>query len=139
MDVSLAIRIGYIDALDGAISAEIFDAFALPENTPYPYVLIGSQTETQREVSNGKVYDVTVQIDVVTGSKDPIGRRESELIAAEIEAIINPDSENDIDISASGYVIADTNRDQGFSQSDRNGIFYINRKIIIYRHICHKL
>lgn len=139
MDVSLAIRIGYIDALEGAISAEIFDAFALPENTPYPYVLIGSQTETQREVSNGKVYDVTVQIDVVTGSKDPIGRRESELIAAEIEAIINPDSENDIDISASGYVIADTNRDQGFSQSDRNGIFYINRKIIIYRHICHKL
>lgn len=139
MDVSLAVRIGYVDALSGAISAEIFDAFALPENTPYPYVLIGSQTESQREVLDGKVYDVTVQIDVVTGSQDPIGREQSELIAAEIEDIINPDSGVDIDIRDYGYAVADTSRDMGFNQSGRNGIFYINRKIIIYRHLCHKL
>lgn len=138
MEVSLAVRIGYVSALDGNISAEVFDAFALPENTPYPYVLISSQTEVQREVTDGKVYDVTVQIDVVTGSQEPIGRQQAEEIASEIENIINPDTYQDIDIATYGYRIADTNRELGFSQFDRNGIFYINRKIIIYRHLCHK-
>lgn len=138
MELSLAIRIGYVSALSG-ISAPVFDAFALPENTPYPYVLISSQTEVQREVTDGKVYDATVQIDVVTGSQEPIGREDAEIIAAEIEDLINPDYAIDIDISAYGYDIGDTNRELGFSQSDRNGIFYINRKIIIYRHICHKI
>lgn len=138
MELSLAIRIGYVSALSG-ISAPVFDAFALPENTPYPYVLISSQTEVQREVTDGKVYDATVQIDVVTGSQEPIGREDAEIIAAEIEDRINPDYAIDIDISAYGYGIGDTNRELGFNQSDRNGIFYINRKIIIYRHICHKI
>lgn len=139
MELSLAIRIGYVEALDGVLIAPVFDAFALPENTPYPYVLISSQTEFQRDVTDGKVYDATVQMDVVTGSKDPIGREQAEEIAAEIEGLINPDSATDIDISAHGYRIGDTKRDMGFSQSDRNGIFYINRKIIIYRHLCHKI
>ena len=53
-------------------------------------------------------------IDIVTGSMDPIGRDQAEGIADEIEAIINPDNGNDIDISAYGYVIGDTNREQGF-------------------------
>lgn len=135
----MAIRTGYVSALKGNISAPVFDAFALPEDTTYPYVLLSSQTEVQREVANGKVYDATVLVDIVTGSQDPIGREESEVLAEEVEAIINPDSDVDIDITQYGYRIADTNREQGFDQSARNGVFYVFRKLLRYRHIVHKI
>ena len=139
MELSEAIRTGYFDNLQGAVSAPGFDAFALPEGTPYPYWLVSSQTEVQREVTDGKVYDATVLIDIVTGSMDPIGRDQAEGIADEIEAIINPDNGNDIDISAYGYEIGDTNREQGFDGFARSGSFYIFRKLIRYRHIIHKI
>lgn len=139
MEISEAIRTGYFDNLLGVVSAPGFDAFALPEGTSYPYWLVSSQTEVQREVTDGKVYDTTVLIDIVTGSMDPIGRDQAEGIADEIEAIINPDSADDIDISMYGYSIGDTNREQGFDSFARNGSFYIFRKLIRYRHIIHKI
>lgn len=139
MELSLAIRIGYTDALDGFISAPVFDAMALPENTPYPYVLLSSQTEMQRDVDGCKVYDATVLIDIVTGSEEPIGRESAEEIAGEIEDIINPDDGIDIDITSNGYRVAGTKREQGFDTSARNGNYYIFRKLIRYRHIVHKL
>lgn len=139
MELSLAMRTGYMTALDGIISAPVFDAYALPENTPYPYVLLSSQTESQREVTDGKVYNATLLVDIVTGSMDPIGRDQGEGIASEIEDIINPDNEDDIDLSAYGYVVGDTNREQGFDGYSRNGKYYIFRKLLRYRHIAHKI
>lgn len=139
MELSLAVRIGYFEALDGVISAPVFDAFALPENTTYPYVLLSSQTSVQRNVDTCKVYDATVLVDIVTGSQDPIGREQAETIAGEIEAIVNPDDAADISIEINGYRIANTNREQDFDTSARNGIFYIYRKLLRYRHLIHKL
>ncbi len=139
MELSEAIRTGYFDYLQGVVSAPGYDAYALPENTPYPYWLVSSQTELQREVTDGKVYDATVLIDIVTGSTDPIGRDQAEGIADEIEAIINPDDATDIDISMYGFVIGDTNREQGFDGFARSGSFYIFRKLLRYRHIIHKI
>lgn len=139
MELSLALRTGYFDNMNGVISAPMFDAFALPEDVSYPYVLVSSQTEVQREVTDGKVYDVTSLFDIVTGSMDPIGRAQAEAIADEIEAIINPDDASDIDISAYGYSIGDTNREQGFDDWQRRGPLYIYRKLLRYRHIIHKI
>lgn len=139
MELSLAVRVGYFEALDGVISVPVFDAFALPENTTYPYVLLSSQTSVQRNVDICKVYDATVLVDIVTGSQDPIGRAQAETIAGEVEAIINPDDADDINIEINGYRIANTNREQDFDTSARNGIFYIYRKLLRYRHLIHKL
>lgn len=139
MELSLAVRVGYFEALDGVISAPVFDAFALPENTTYPYVLLSSQTSVQRNVDICKVYDATVLVDIVTGSQDPIGRAQAETIAGEVEVIINPDNAADINIEINGYRIANTNREQDFDTSARNGIFYIYRKLLRYRHLIHKL
>lgn len=139
MELSLAVRIGCFEATDGVISAPVFDAFALPENTTYPYLLISSQTSVQRNVDGCKVYDATTLFDIVTGSQDPIGREQSELIAAEVESIINPDDGYQINIERHGYRIANTVREQDFDSSARNGIFYIYRKLLRYRHLIHKL
>lgn len=139
MELSLAIRKGLFSALSGVISAPVFDAYALPENTPYPYVLLSSQTSVQRYVDGCKVYDATGLIDIVTGSMDPIGRERSELIAGEIEAIVNPDDGYDIYIEADGYRISYTNREQDFDTTARNGGFYIFRKLLRYRYLVHKI
>lgn len=139
MELSLAIRKGLFSALSGIISAPVFDAYALPENTPYPYVLLSSQTSVQRLVDTCRVYDATVLIDIVTGSADPIGRAQSEMIASEIEAIVNPDNNIDIYTEANGYRISYTNREQDFDSSARNGGFYIFRKLLRYRFLVQKL
>lgn len=139
MELSLAIRTALYQSLDGIISAPVFDAYALPENTPYPYVLLSSQTSVQRLVDTCRVYDATALIDIVTGSLDPIGRAQSEMIASEIEAIVNPDNNSDIYTEANGYQISYTNREQDFDTSARNGGFYIFRKLLRYRFLVQKL
>lgn len=139
MELSEALRTGYFDNLQGVVSAPGYDAYALPEDAQYPYWLVSSQTELQREVTDGKVYDATVLIDIVTGSFDPIGRDQAEGIADEIEAIINPDNAADIDISMYGFIIGDTNREQGLDDWERRGSLYIFRKLLRYRHIIHKI
>lgn len=139
MELSLAIRTSLFQSLDGIISAPVFDAYALPENTPYPYVLLSSQTSVQRLVDTCRVYDATALIDIVTGSLDPIGRAQSEMIASEVEAIVNPDNNSDIYTEANGYQVSYTNREQDFDTSARNGGFYIFRKLLRYRFLVQKL
>src|SRR5690606_1682288 len=101
--LSKAVRTGYYTALSGVISAPVFDAFALPNSVDYPYVLISSQTSVQRSIKRCKVYDLSIVIDIVTGSPNVIGMSQAEDIAEEIENIINPDTFQDIDIRANGY------------------------------------
>ena len=139
MILSEAVRTAYFQALNGVISASVFDAFALPERTPYPYVLLSTQLGSQREVTDGKVYDCSMLIDIVTGSTDPIGREQAEAIAAEIDDIINPDDGSDLDLTPYGYSMGDTNMEQSFDDSQRNGIFYIYRKLVRYSHIAYKI
>lgn len=139
MELSKAVRTGYFSALAGNISAPVYDAFAIPEQPKYPYVLISSQTSIQRTVKRCKVYDLTINIDVVTGSDSTIGMNQAEDISEEIENIVNPDTFIDIDITSSGYRIADTRRLSDGQLTSKNDIYYIYRKIITYSHLIHKL
>lgn len=139
MELSLAIRTALYQSLDGVISAPVFDAYALPENTPYPYVLLSSQTSTQRLIDTCRVYDATVLIDIVTGSQDPIGRAQSESIASEVEAIVNPLNNVDIYTEINGFRVSYTNREQDFDTSARNGGYYIFRKLLRYRFLVEKI
>lgn len=139
MELSKAVRTGYYTALSGVISAPVFDAFALPNNIDYPYVLISSQTSVQRTVKRCKVYDLSIVIDIVTGSPNVIGMSQAEDIAEEIENIINPDTLEDIDIRANGYKIGDTRRIADNQITTKNEVNYIFRKLITYSHIIHKI
>lgn len=139
MELSKAVRTGYYTALSGVISAPVFDAFALPNEVNYPYVLISSQSSVQRSIKRCKVYDLSIVIDIVTGSPNVIGMSQAEDIAEEIENIINPDTFEDIDIRSNGYKIGDTRRIADNQITTKNEVNYIFRKLITYSHIIHKI
>lgn len=139
MELSKAVKTGYFSALSGNISAPVYDAFAIPEQAQYPYVIISSQTSVQRTVKRCKVYDLSVNLDIVTGSQDTIGMSQAEDIAEEIENIVNPDTFEDIDITTNGYRIADTRRLSDGQLTGKNDLYYIYRKIITYSHLIHKI
>lgn len=135
MELSKAIRTGYYSALNGVISAPVYDAFAIPEQVQYPYVLVSNQTSVQRYLKTCKAYDVQIILDIVTGSTDTIGMSDAEDIAEEIENIINV---GDIDISANGYVIGNTFRVGDGHLTSKNDKYYIYRKLLTYSHIVSK-
>lgn len=144
MELSKAIRTGYFGALNGnvtyaSVAVPIYDSFALPQDaTSYPYILLSTQTDDQREQKTGKTLNATILIDVVTGAKDSIGRGQSEDIAEQIEDIINPDSNTSIDITANGWRISDTLRSQSFEFTDKNDKYYIFRKLLRYSLLISK-
>lgn len=144
MELSKAIRTGYFNSLDGNVTfnsnvVPVFDAFAIPEGVSYPYILLSSQTSTQGNLKRCKRYNASILIDIVTGSSDPIGRSDAEDIAEQIEDIINPDSFEDLNINVNGYDIGNTSRAGDNDLSDKNGIYYIFRKLITYDHIITKI
>lgn len=144
MELSKAIRTGYFNALDGnltfnSIVVPVFDAYAVPDGVSYPYILLSSQTSTQGNLKRCKRYNASILIDIVTGSTDPIGRSDAEDISEQIEDIINPDSFEDLNININGYDIGNTSRSGDNDLSDKNGIYYIFRKLITYDHIITKI
>jgi len=144
MELSKAVRTAYFTALDGNITfnsnvVPVFDAYAIPDGVPYPYILLSSQTSNQGNLKRCKRYDASILIDIITGSTDPIGRGDAEDIAEQIEDIINPDSFADLNLNANGYDIGNTSRAGDTDLSDKNGIYYIYRKLITYDHIITKL
>lgn len=143
MELSQAIRTGYFQALNGNVlhngtAVRIFDVFAL-SGADYPYILLSSQTGGQRGQKTGKVYEATILIDIVTGGLTPIGRAQSEGIAEQIENIINPDSNIDLDITQYGYHIGQTVREEDSDLGDKREQYFIHRKLMRYRHLVSKL
>lgn len=144
MELSKAIRTAYYAALDGnvlfnALPVPIYDAFAIPDNITYPYILLSSQTSNQLQIKRRKRFNASIIIDVVTGSTDPIGRSNSEDIAEKIDIIINPSDFSDLNLLAYGYQLGNTIRENDTDLADKNGLFYIFRKILTYNHLIVKL
>lgn len=144
MELSKAIRTAYYTALNGNVTfnsnvVPVFDAFAIPDGVTYPYILLSSQTSVQGNLKRCKRYSASILIDIVTGSADPIGRSDAEDIAEQIEDIVNPDSFADLNLNVNGYDIGNTSRAGDSDLSDKNGIYYIFRKLITYDHIVTKL
>lgn len=144
MELSKAVRTAYFTALDGniifnSIAVPVYDAYAVPDGIPYPYILLSSQTSNQLSIKRCKRYNVSVIVDIVTGSTDVIGRSDAEDIAEQIEDIINPDDFTDLDLSANGYQLGNTSRDNDTDLTDKNNIYYIYRKLLTYSHLAVKL
>ncbi len=141
MELSKAIRTAYFTALDGNITfnsnvVPVFDAYAVPDGVTYPYILLSSN---QLTIKRCKRYNTSVLVDIVTGSTDPIGREQAEDIAEQIDNIINPDTFVDLDLSAYGYQLGNTTRDNDSDLTDKNNIYYIYRKLLTYNHLIIKL
>lgn len=144
MELSKAVRTAYFEALDGNITfnsvvVPVYDAYAVPDGIPYPYILLSSQTSNQLSIKRCKRYNSSILIDIVTGSTDPIGRSDAEDIAEQIEDIINPDTFTDLDLSDYGYQLGNTTRESDNDLTDKNNIYYIYRKLLTYSHLIVKI
>lgn len=144
MELSKAIRTAYYTALNGQITfngnvVPVFDAYAIPNNVVYPYILLSSQTSNQLRIKRCKRYNSSILIDIVTGSTDPIGRSDSEDIAEQVEDIVNPDTYEDLDLSAYGYQLGNTFLDGDTDLTDKNNIYYVYRKLLTYSFLAVKL
>ncbi len=144
MELSKSVRTAYFTALNGNILFEskvvpVFDAYALPDGIPYPYILLSSQTSNQLRIKRCKRYNSSILIDIVTGSTDPIGRSDAEDIAEQIEDIINPDTFVDLDMTSSGFQIGNTTREGDNDLTDKNNIYYVYRKLLTYSFLAVKL
>ena len=144
MELSKAVRTAYFTALDGQITFDsnivpVFDAYAVPDDVKYPYILLSSQTSNQLSIKRCKRYNASILIDIVTGSTDPIGRSDAEDIAEQVDAIVNPDTFIDPDLSAYGYQLGNTLRDGDNDLTDKNGLYYIYRKLLTYNFLIIKI
>lgn len=144
MTLSKALRTGYFAKLNGSVMngidpVPVYDVFGIPEVSGYPYILLSNQTSTQQGAKSGKSYEATILIDIVTGDTQVNNREQAETIADQIELLVNPDDRSDIDITANGYEIGDTIREEDSDLGAKNDQYYIVRKLMRYRHIITKL
>lgn len=142
MQLSKAIREAYFTSLNGVIMnglnpVPVFDSFALPENTAYPYILLSTQNNVQRGLKRCRFWDCDVLVDIVTGDINPIGRDTGEEIAEQVENIINPYSYTDLTLNG-GYVIGNTILNGDTDLESKNDTHYVYRKLLTFNHLISK-
>ena len=135
MDLSKALKAGYFQALYPEIGVPIYDAFSIPEMAPYPYVIISSITTSEIANTSCKKFNADVTLDIVTGFTRPTGMDQAFDIAEDIEAIINPTNKVDINITAYGWNIGNTNLATSDSLQLRTSEYWIYRNVRTYSHI----
>lgn len=140
MELSSAIRKGFFSALSGITyngqPVAVYDSFALPESAGFPYILLSSQTSSERLVKGCKMWGATLLVDIVTGSLNPVGRFPAEQIAEQVETRVNT---TDIDISLDGYQLAQTRRESDTELPSKNNQYFIFRKLMRYSFKINKL
>lgn len=134
MDISLALKSGYFQALSPAIGIPVYDAFSIPAGASYPYVIISEINPVEIVNSKCKSYNVTVTLDVVTGFSSPVGMNQAFEISEDIENIINPPNRQYIDLTSMGYQIGQT-RASAIPNQLRSDNYWIYRNIKTYSHI----
>jgi len=135
MDLSLALKTAYFQALSPEIGVSVYDAFAIPESVSYPYVIISSVDVTEDVNSGCKSWNATVTLDVVTGFGNPTGMNSAWEIGGLIEAIINPNSRASIDLSSGGYKCIQTRLSGSTAIQLRSDNYWIYRNIRSYSHL----
>lgn len=144
MELSLAVRTGIYQALLNNVThngevVKAYDAYALPQTAEYPYILLSSQNDAQRDTKLVRPYDANIIVEVVTAYLQPVGRKTSEEIFDQVEAIINPDDRTQIDLSPYGYKLGDTVNSGSTQITAKNDMFYVYRKLTTYSFLISKL
>lgn len=86
------IRKAYWTALNNTITYKgspvpCYDTFA-PDNSVFPYILIGNQTQADDKDNQEYNYVTTIVLDVVTGAIAPYGRLDADSIADSILQLV---------------------------------------------------
>lgn len=139
MDISLAIKSGYFQALSPEIGIPVYDAFAVPPGAVYPYVVISEITASERLPNGCKIYNATVTLDVVTGFSAPTGMNEAWNISEDITNIVNPMDLQDLDIDGDGWRIGETRLVGSNPIQLRTDNYWLYRSILTFSHIVYPI
>lgn len=138
MIVSQAIRTAIYNLLEGAVfygmtPVAVYDAFSIPEGANYPYILLTSQSDSERLTKGRRPSDGDVMIEAVTGFKSPEGMELAEELMSQVNALVNPRDRSDFPVI--GYELGDIRVSRSYNLTAKNDIYYVYRKIIIYSYI----
>lgn len=139
MDVSLAIKSGYYQALVPEILVPVYDAFSIPANATYPYVIIASIEVSERLPNGCEIYNVVATLDVVTGFSSPTGMNEAWNISEDIKSIVRPSDGSDLDLSSYGWVIGETRLLGSNPVQLRTDNYFIYRNVLQFSHIIYPM
>lgn len=137
MDISLALKTGYFQALNPEIGIPIYDAFSVPSNAVYPYVIIADISAQERLPNGCKIYNATVTLDVVTGFNSPTGMNQVWEISEDIRAIIDPNDFSDLNITSYGWDIGETRLVGSNPVQLKTGTYWIYRSLLTFSHIVY--
>jgi len=144
MELSLAIREGVYEALSGNVifdgsPLKVYDAFAFPPTASYPYILLSSQNNSQRNTKFVRPQDAGIIVEVVWGDLQPVGFKKAEELMEQVQNIINPNDRTQLDITSKGYRIGDTINVGGPNLTAKNAAYYVYRKLATFNFIVSTL
>ena len=133
MDISLAIKTGYFQALSPEIGIPIYDS--VPNSAIYPYVIIASIIPSEKLPNGCLVYDCVVTLDLVTGSNSGTGMNSVWNISEQIRNIIRPLNGSDLDLTSYGWKIGETRGLPDNPIQFKTDNWWIYRNILTFSHI----
>lgn len=139
MDISLALKTGYFQALNPEIGIPIYDAFSVPSNAVYPYVIIADISVQERLPNGCKIYNATVTLDIVTGFTSPTGMNAAWNISEDITDIVNPMNLQDLNIEGNGWGIGETRLASSNPVQLKTGTYWIYRNVLQFSHIVYPI
>lgn len=118
----------YVELI-GGLGLAVYSAGAVPQSQEYPYVIV-SEIQAIQRVFEGLQWNVFGTIQIVTGSVNPIGKRQSYELAEQIDNVIN----NGVQHSGNGYVMDSTYLQSSTTLDEEGSFGYIYRNIRFYTH-----
>lgn len=129
MNVNEFILRAYSDLIEGA-GIDVYVAGAVPPNKSYPFAVITEVQVSERLVRPHRQWVVFGTIEVVTGSKSPIGWTTCLQLSDQVDGAINDGSQ----YKDNGYIIHSTYLQNSLTLPEQGDFGYVYRNIMTYIH-----
>ncbi len=106
------LQVAVFQALDTALSVPVYDA--VPDNEPYPYVVIGNATQNEWDTDADIGYEITLQVHAWS---DYRGMDELKTLQAAIHGALHR-----AELSVTGYNVITAEVEQSQSMLDGDGV-----------------
>lgn len=140
-DYQYAVRKGYyqrlyLNVMLNNSPVAVFDTFA-PNDSPYPYIILSTQTAVDDSTKRAHAQEVTMLLDVVTGFSGAVQRIPVDAICDQIYQLINPVDGSFIDAGPNLQVIS-TRLLSDTTVEGQNDVWKIVRRLIRFGHKIHE-
>lgn len=116
--------------LVATINLDIYVAGAVPPSKNYPFAVISEVQVSERLVRPHRQWVVFGTIEVVTGSKSPIGWTTCMQLSEDVDGVIN----NGVQHKGNGYIMHSTYLQNSLTIPEQGDFGYVYRNIMTYIH-----